>query len=170
MGATNRLEFITRTTLTATASSISFQNIDTSFKKFFLLALVQNDANAKILYMRLNNDSGLNYNNQTLAANNTTITGQLVAGHPNIMIDNNNGSIQANDRAFFIVDFVKPSTSLIARFVTMHGNSAIGNTPRYETNAGNWNNTTASINRVDIIASVGNMAAKTVIMLCGSKD
>lgn len=165
MSATRRLEFIARTQLTGAAASVSFATIDTDFRKFFLVCYIVNDANAKSVAVRFNNDTtGANYYYQFLDESGTS----EMAGRGNsdtITV----WTMAANTTGLFILEISKPVAGEVARFSIRGAYLYLGNIV-WDEWAKEWSNTAALISRVDVVAASNNFAAGTRILLYGSRD
>ena len=160
-GSAGAWDVIDSETLAAPASSISFTGIDTTYKMFRVTAYVIKDATAGGVFMRLNNDSGANYDWQRLYGSATVAgsrsTGQaqwetsysypLSAGDT-LTITATIGKQLAGSPAMGIIESAGARTDIErASF------------------AGIWSNTADLISRIDLIASAGNFAAGSVVVL-----
>ena len=167
MAFSNRMQFIARTTLTGTASSVSFQNISSLYRKFHVIAFIVKDATTNTVNVRFNNDSGANYAFEDLTANGATAAGARTTGSTAITPST---SIAASSYGLLTLDIAKPLTSTTGRVVAHM--SKDGNATGIFLNeiAGEWTNTTNLISRIDILAVTGNFAAGTLVLLYGSRD
>ena len=157
------------TTLASPASSISFATGLSGYTMFRITAYIVKDGTLGAIQMRINNDSGANYDDQTLSGNSTAVgaarqTGQTQWPFPQ-------SAVAASTNATLEVTISKSvSTSpalAVASFTFIpNGESSVGE----GRSAGRWNNTADLISRIDLISSSGNFAAGTVALLEGVPD
>ena len=121
-----------------------------------------NDGNAKSVTVRLNGDSGTNYDYQHVSANSTTVNGQRVTGTTSAVL--NFLSLQASEEMSATALIAKPSASVPAQSVSLAGNDA---SPDLSLIGGEWNNTADAISSISIQGSSGNLAAGTSVLLEG---
>ena len=155
---------IDSTTLSVAAASVTFSSGLSGYKFFRLTAYIVNDANAKQVYLRLNNDSGLNYSYQNVRANNTTVSGARATGQTQLLVGVNN--IDANSGWSSTVLISKPAAGVKGQVVSQVGYDApvsVG----MQLIGGEWNNVADLISRIDVIASSNNFAAGTSLTLEG---
>jgi hypothetical protein len=146
-------------TLAAPASSISFTGIDTTYKMFRVTAYLIQDGSAGRPLLRLNNDSGTNYDWQRVSASDTTVSASRVTGDTSIDIG---GDSNANQVMTHTITIAKQLAGSPAMVVGDRYNDA-GIWLRHH--GARWNNTADLISRIDLIASAGNFAAGTVVVL-----
>ena len=171
MAVTSRMEFIARTQLTGAAASVSFQTGLSGFTKFFFVFYLVNDASAKDVKLRLNNDSGTNYSGQWLMANGATVSGTRTSGVFDHLRLNRSVTLAASSVMLGRMEISKPVAGEVARItmsLSFDGTSPVG--ILYQPMAAEWSNTADLINRIDVSADAGNYAAGTRILLYGSKD
>lgn len=132
----------------APVTSVSFQSIDSNFRIFRITF----DANCSVdaLRLRLNNDTGANYNYQYGLFDGTSVTGARSLNQIYIPITQTTG---VRNSGHFTIS--KPTASQ-----TAVGQGAIGffvpGTVLHGSTAGVWNNTSALINRIDVFVTTGN--------------
>lgn len=170
MTATRRMEFIARTQLTGAAASVSFATGLSGFTKFFLLCYIANDANAKVVYLRFNNDSGANYAQQMVYAEGTTVGGYRHTGATQLQVDGVGTTIAANKAAVIVVEVSKPVAGEVARATLRMASDSNVVGVSLASVAGEWTNTADLINRIDILTNANNITTGTRIVLWGSKD
>lgn len=170
MSATRRLEFIARTQLTGAAASVSFATGLSGFTKFFLVFHLVNDADAKDVKLRLNNDSGTNYSGQWLQANGVTVSGNRTEATFNHLRINRSVTFAASSVMLARMEISKPVAGLVARITNSLSFDGTSVGILYQPMAAEWSNTADLINRIDVSADLGNYAAGTRILLYGSKD
>jgi len=153
--------------LTTTAASVSFQSINTMYRDFRLTIYVQNDANGKDIYLRLNNDSGNNYDWVILEADGATPGSIEAQGTAQIIIGGGPADLPANLEWAGVVTVSKPLAT--TRALTTGSGSYLDATPNMhaQSTAGRWANTADLISRIDVLASSNNFAAGTRITLEG---
>lgn len=158
---------IESTTLGSAASSISFTTGLADYKFFRLTAYIQNDANAKQVYVRFNNDSGSNYSYQNIRGTGTTVDGARATGQAQIL-PAPTSNLAASEQASYSLIIAKPAAGVKAQVVSRAGNNAgVGANVILELVGGEWNNTADAISRIDVLASSNNFAAGTSILLEG---
>ena len=164
MAVTSRMEFIARTQLTGTAASVSFATGLSGFTKFFVVAYIVNDANAKSVSLTLNNDAvGANYAYQYLDA-----TGATVSSGRGVTQNITVGTMDASTAALFILEISKPVAAEVARYTIRAATQTTGIV--FDAWAREWTNTSAVISRIDVGAVANNFAAGTGCLLYGSRD
>lgn len=168
MSATRRLEFIARTQLTGAAASVSFATGLSGFTKFFVVCYIVNDADVsgKRIRLRFNNDSGANYADQGIVALNASIFGQRETAQTQILL-NPQTALTQSQTFLSVCEISKPVAGEVARVTFRTG---YNNTIVLEAGAGEWTNTAALINRIDILPDANNFDVGTRILLYGSKD
>lgn len=169
MGATKRMEFIARTTLTGAAASVSFNPVPSDFRKFFLVGYLVKDGTADEPLLRLNNDSGANYVEEELSVTSTTVAVERKTAQTSIELTANN-AIGASDVGLIMIEISKPLAGEVARVTNRTSFVDPSLFIWYAALAAEWSNTAALISRIDILAASGNFAANTTILLWGSRD
>jgi len=170
MAVTSRMEFIARTQLTGAAASVSFQTGLSGFTKFFFVFYLENDANAKDVKLRLNNDSGTNYSAQWLQASGGTVSGNRLSGTFDHLRINRSTTFAASSVMLGRMEISKPVAGEVARITMSLSFDGTSVGILYQPMAAEWSNTADLINRIDVSADSGNYAAGTRILLYGSKD
>jgi hypothetical protein len=165
---TQTWEHIDTQTLTGTAASVSFQSISTAYRAFRLTAYIENDANAKRVYLRLNNDSGSNYDYQYHRATGATNDSSVATGQA--QIDCAGLDMAASESGLLSILIVKPSAAQEAlvqlTFTLLSGATA----PSVYQTVGTWQNVADLISRIDLLANTNNFAASTRVTLEGSRS
>lgn len=162
-------DVIDSTTLGSAAASISFASIDSKYKLFRVTAYVVKDATAHQATLRINNDSGANYDYQRLNGSSTTVSAARVTGQTSILLTPTE-TIAANSIAQFSIIIGKQIAGSAA-MVLSDGTFDATSVGRVKADiAARWNNTADLINRIDLISSSGNFAAGTVVVLEGLPD
>lgn len=162
------MEFIARTQLSGAAPSVSFQNIPTDFRKFFVIAYIVNDANIKTLNLTFNNDTAGNYALQSLKAAGVALTGARLTAQTKIYLSNSN--LAASSVGLSVIEISKPVAGEVARVTIRTSLDITADGISVDVIAGEWTNTADLISRVDIAASSNNFAAGTRVLLAGSRD
>ncbi len=147
-------EHIAAVVLTEAASSISFAGIDPSFRMFRLTLYIVKDANAGQAELRLNNDSGANYDQQYIDFSGTTKTGARNAGLDSMRVTNFD-NIAANG---LLVAEILIAKQLAATHARIQSNASYGGSvnPLIDLVVAEWNNAADLINRIDIVESGAN--------------
>ena len=159
-------DVIASSTLGSPAASISFASIASTYKLFRVTAYIIKDGSAGRALVRLNNDSGANYERQRLSGAATGVSAQRTTGETSW--ETTWSGLTSQPATFELV-----IGKQIAGAAAMGILSSVGKestTLEYSSFACRWNNTADLINRIDIIASAGNFAAGTVVVLEGLAD
>ena len=155
-------QLIESTTLASPAASVSFTTGLTAYKFFRLTAYIANDANAKDVLLRFNNDSGTNYATQTIDAASTTVAGARATGATSNALTITD--LAASEEGSIGLLIAKPASGVKAQVTALNGVNA---SPSLLLAGGEWNNTADLINRIDVLASSNNFAAGTSLLLEG---
>ena len=150
-------------TLGSPAASVTFSSGLTAYKFFRLTVYILNDANAKNIQVRFNNDSGSNYTRQAVSAASTGVSGERPAATTSVEINTGN-NITASETASVQVLVAKPAAGVKGQVVYSHGYNA---SPSLILGGAEWNNTADLISRIDVIALSNTFAAGTSILLEG---
>jgi hypothetical protein len=143
--------------LTATATSITFSGIAATVTLLRLTCWVsEQDAPT----LRLNNDSGANYEYQRIHVSNTTLTGARATAQTAIPLTNETDDPEV--QAF--IEIGKHLATEEAQVAVFSGQRSPGHL--VEAYAGQWNNTADLVNRVDILGA--SIKAGTVVLLEGA--
>lgn len=161
-------EVIDTQQLSTTATSVSFQSIPTTFRAFRLTIYVQNDANGKDVYLRLNNDSGNNYDWNLLDADGASVASTETQNTAQILFGGGSADVPANGAWSGQIVISKPLATTWA--LTSGTGSYMDVSPNMhsQVTGGRWENTADLISRIDVIASSNNFAAGTTVMLEGA--
>lgn len=154
-------EFIEETTLESAAASVSFTSGLTAYKFFRLTVYILNDTTSKSVYVRLNNDSGSNYTAQEVRGNSTTVSGSRATAAQFTISGPGLATGQSASMGLLVT---KPSASMKAQMTVLAGMQP---SPVLSLYGGEWNNTADALSRIDVLASAGNFAAGTSILLEG---
>lgn len=171
-GGTPSEELITETALVGTAASVSFTSIAGSYRDLRVVVRGRGDKAATFVEVRLrvNNDSGSNYDFESIVFNNTTSSsGGTAATTYGFLgwIEASTGPASAGSTCEArIYDYA--STTFQKHFNASAGvktGTAAGN---FFSHRGDlWWRSTAAINRVDVFPDSGNFIAGTVVTLYG---
>ncbi len=153
--------FVESQTLASAASSVVMSGLDTTYRMFRVTAYLIKDGTSGDLGVRLNNDSGNNYNYQVLAADGSTpsATRTAIANAFTPM----SSSMGSNGIASLTITVAKQRTTSPAMFIA----NAAQNSGSLATSrtGGRWNDGSKLISRIDLISSSGNFAAGTSVKL-----
>jgi len=163
-------DVIDSTTLGSAAASVSFASIDSKYKLFRVTAYIVKDATASTVAMRLNGDTGSNYDRQHLIGNSTTVSASRGTGQDRMYLATN--TLAASSVATFSITIGKQIAGSAAMALA---DSVLFAAPGIsalleERAAFRWSNTADLISRIDLISSSGNFAAGTVVVLEGVPD
>lgn len=163
-------ELISDTTLTSAAASIS-ASVSTDYRRFRLTLYVLKDATAGEALIRFNADSGANYTWQLAYASATTAASSRVTGSAYIPATGGQFNIAASSPALCTVEVEKPLASTPARTVGSTSLFADLTTDAVALTevSGEWSNTADLISSVAIVASAGNFAAGTRLLVEGAQ-
>ena len=164
-GAAAAWDVIDSTTLGSAAASISFATGLSGYKLFRVTAYMIKDGTGGNAQLRLNNDSGANYDDQRVQGFVTSTPSGRATSQTYVLLAQLDAStagtieiIIGKQLAGATGMILSESTQLVSGyFVT-----------RYV--AGRWVNTADLISRIDLISSGGNFAAGTVVVLEGVPD
>ena len=159
-------ELIDVQVLDTTAASISFQGIPTAFRDFRVTAYIQNDANAKSPFLRLNNDSGGNYTRQYVQGAGATASSAVAASQTSMSLVGGS-AIGASNSGKFDILISKPIAGVAALVNTISNVRTGAATVVAGTHSGFWQNTSDLISRIDIVADSNSFAAGTRVVLEG---
>jgi hypothetical protein len=160
-------EHIDTQTLTGTAASVSFQSINSAYTAFRLTAYIENDGNAKSVYIRLNNDSGGNYDYVYVEGEGALGTAAAAAQAEFSMWPTT--TLAASESGLIEALIMKPTTAQEAHAhirATVLGGATV---PSVFVTSGTWQNVADLISRIDVVAATNNFAANTRVILEGSK-
>ena len=157
--------------LASAAASVSFASIPAQYVMFRLRCEIINDASAKTIDLRLNNDSGVNYDTQQINVSNVTVTGGRSTGRTSMYVNYSNlAASELGTVDFVIAKPIAGAAGLILASVVNTTTAALD----LVLDACIWNNTAALINRIDVVAAAaagtGNFAAGSIFILEGSKS
>ncbi len=147
-------EHIESILLAEAASSFSFASIDAAFRILRLTLFLVKDGNAGQAELRLNNDSGNNYDQQYINFSDNTKSGARNAGLDSLRVTNYD-NIAAGGILIAEILIAKQLATTHGR-IHSHASYAGGSDPQLDIVVAEWNNTDALINRVDIVESGAN--------------
>ena len=157
-------QLIEDTVLGSAAASITFNTGLTGYTKFRLTAYLIGDATTnKRPWLRLNGDTGANYADQALTVGDTIVNSARVTGQTKMVLGLNE---IVTTQALSLININKPLSTTPARM-----SSSLAYYPGailMECVESEWNNTAALINSISIVASLGNWAAGTRVVLEGA--
>jgi hypothetical protein len=155
--------------LGAPAAAVTFSGIDDTYRRFMLVVYVVNDANNKNVWVRFNSDSGNNYAQQRLNADSTTVDAARVTGQSKIHIDLGIGLLasQAMNLSLFVA---KPTAADKARVIYQTGFSGTGPAIVLGLGGAEWDNTSALLTSVAIVANSNNFAAGTRVAITAARN
>lgn len=151
--------------LSAPAASIVLSGLDTANKVFRLHASIVKDGTGSAGRVRLNNDSGANYDRQQVSGNGVTVGGSRSTGQTSIINVPNHAD--ANENASADILIAKQQTGDEAMLISQ--SVGIDTSIRFFAVAGIWHNVADLINRIDLTAVSGNWAADTIVTLEGDQ-
>ena len=155
---------IDSTTLTGTATSVSFTSIPTGYKKFILIGdFVDDSTDIASAVLRLNNDSGGNYSYSTLSWNGSAVAGANATAQTGFQC----GSISnVQDNSHIEVSISNHTETMTKGIVSTHAIGRTTNDSFIQIVSGVWHNTADEISRVDFIVD-NNMAVGSTFALYG---
>ena len=162
-------DVIDSTTLGSAAASVSFASIDSKYKLFRVTAYIVKDATASTVAMRLNGDTGSNYDRQHLIGNGATVS---ASRGNNDRVYLSPSTLAANSVALFSITLGKQTTGAAAMGVAsivMFDTPATSALTTTNT-AFRWSDATELIDEIALLSTSGNFAAGTVALLEGVPD
>lgn len=150
-------------TLSAPASSIVFNTGLAGYDFYRLTVYVLNDSNAKRIYVRLNADSGANYDLQDISGASTSVAGERITSHGQIDVSRPQ-TLSANNAGSFSCIIAKPAVGVPAQVVGVSGLDAA---PELQLYGAGWDNTADAISSITILNTSGDFAAGTSALLEG---
>ena len=161
---TGQPEVIGHSVLAGAAASVRF-DFPPVYRAVLIEAYIKKDASGGNVYIRCNNDSGVNYSYQYIHAQDVTVTGarQTGATQWNLSVVT---TLQGDSRMSLSALVVKTTAAARGQMVGVfnYNDAAI---IRAELAGGEWNNTTDLLTRIDVSTPTGNFAANTSITLFG---
>ncbi len=147
-------EHIEAQVLDAAAPSISFTGIDAAFRMFRLTLYIIKDGNAGQVELRLNNDSGGNYNQQYMNISHATRTSARNAGLDSLRVTNYD-NLAANGVLLADILIAKQITGQEGR-IQSHASYEGSADPMVDLVSAQWANAADLINQIDIVESGAN--------------
>lgn len=150
-------------TLGSAAASISFASGLTGYTMFRVTAYIVKDGTNGEVLVRLNNDSTGVYENQRLLGNGATVSGARESSATSLRAQ---AAVTASANSTLNITIAKPLATVAAMAVweqVLIASSAITSVNL----AGQWNNTSDLISRIDLLSATANFAAGTVVVLEG---
>lgn len=165
VAASTDVSLISRQTLGGAANTISFTTIGASFKNFLLYFSVKGDASTNNTFkLRLNNDSGNNYDYTGQFNNNGTIAVTHNAADSGHVI---NATCVANEYFYGVIHI--GNEAVFNRPISSTCNHSNGTDSSDATiNVGAWESASA-ITQIDLVMGAGNMVATSMASLYGLK-
>ena len=151
-------------TLAAPAASMT-ATVDTAYRMFRVTFFGIKDGSAGALLLRLNGDSGANYIIQGLLADSTTLTGDRRTAQTSIYAPYS--TLTANNPAMFLYEIEKPLTTTPAR-VTF-SSAVLLPSLSVGSQSAEWANTADLIDEITVLASSGNFAIGSRMLIEGAK-
>lgn len=132
-------------------TSISFQSIDSNFRRFRLAYDLKASTNE--IHMRFNNDSGTNYKFNFIqsASDSSDPFNFVFTSQDKQRVSSNSGVRVVGEM------HVGKVTSGVAAMLTASNVNDLTSSLIHQHHYGLWNNTSALINRIDFIVTAGNM-------------
>lgn len=149
--------------LAVAASSVSFSGLSGS-PLYQVMGHILKDSSTgnPTALLRMNNDSGSNYSAGRILQNNTTRAATAVASQSSIPTVS---TMEAGGGNSFLAWIGKVASGVRGQVYGAHGFQQATGAYVSERSAGEWNNTAATISRIDVLLSTNNMAAGTSIRL-----
>lgn len=161
-------------TLAASAASIDFTSIPQTFVNLMLVAKVRGDvaAAATALLMRLNNDSGANYNWEQLSAGGTVVSGTGSTSQTSARVGSVVGASGAANRfAVYRILIADYANATEHKPVEATGSSIPDDTTSnwggVDLYGSVWKAAPAALNRVTLLPGSGLFVAKSRVLLYG---
>jgi len=153
-------------TLAAPAASMT-ATVDTAYRMFRVTFFPVKDSTDGTLSLRLNADSGANYAYQDITADSTTVDGAGVTGAAAIVLDTD-GLMDGSSAGLFTIEIKKPLTTTPARTTSQASYmQTTGPALNYEAISGAWANTADLIDEITVLASAGNFAIGSRLLVEG---
>lgn len=154
-GIVSSWEHIAAQVLEASAPSFSFTDIDPAFRMFRMTLYLIKDGNTGQVELRLNNDSGNNYNQQYMNVSAASRTSARNAGLDSLKICNYD-NMAANGVLMAEILIAKQITGQEARIQSHASYEGSSADPMIDLVVSQWANTSDLINRIDIFESGAN--------------
>lgn len=144
------------------ANLLDLQNIDPGFRHFRITMHVNSagGAGADALALRLNNDSGANYNVQQFTVQSTTVAGAASSGVA--LVELNGAGIASGEDYFTTIEFSKANANMQARGIVRTVDTAGIFNSYFE-----WTNVADLIDQITILIPDGDVDAGTEIIIEG---
>ena len=167
-GTVGAWEHIETQVLASAAASFSFTGIDAAFRMFRLTCYIIKDANAGQVELRLNNDSGGNYNQQYMNINHATRTSARNAGLDSLRVTNFD-NLAANGVLLAEILIAKQIAGQEGRIQSQASYEGSAD-PMLDFVVAQWANTADLINRIDIVeSSINEFAIGSRVVLEGTQ-
>jgi len=150
--------------LGSAAASITFSDLS-GYRLLRVTGYVLKDGTGANLLVRLNADTGANYDAQFLTGNSTSVVASRTTGGTSIL----GSQLAANTPATFEITIGKQLSGVPAMLLAPVVNSPVGDVSTRDW-ASRWNNTTDLITSLTLLNGSGNFAASTVCVLEGVPD
>lgn len=149
--------------LTGTAASISFQSIDESYRMFRItIHSVQTTVFA--LHLRLNNDSGANYDYATETSGGASA---VTNGATQIVLCTTTATLAEGPVGTILIS--KPAAGIVANVTGVFAFGTAADTVNTQQSVGRWRNAAALISRIDLLTSASTFAVSTRVVLEGCR-
>lgn len=159
-------ESIATTTLSSTASSVTFSSISGSYTDL-VLVITQTATTTNNHGIRFNNDTGFNYSTTLVYGDGSSAGSERKAtsggGSQNFIYTNNGGVTAISTSIIQIMNYSNATTNKTV--ISRWSQSSVGAAAF----AGLWQNT-AAINRVDYVTAAGNINSGSTFTLYGIKS
>lgn len=173
LGGPGSLVYIDEQTLAASAASIDFQNIPATYKHLVLMGDLRGDTAAATVnvWVRLNGDSGANYDYEALAVDGASVSRYAADAAAQFLVGNAMASTGRANRfsglRIEVPDYANTTRekSLLSHSVSIQP----GGARSMNSFGGQWRSTVA-INRLTFLPSVGNFVAGSRLTLYALTD
>lgn len=168
------LTVISRTVLASPAATIDLTSIPATYENLQLHFMGRGDTNAAsmVLSLRVNGDTGGNYDRQVTGGNNATTTSASSMGQTSLAVTTVPAATATAGRAgVAIFDFPNYARTVFNKMILYRVGHVSGTgAGNIDTgmDTGNWRST-AAINQLTLIPSAGNFDTGTVVTLLGIK-
>jgi hypothetical protein len=164
-------EKIGEVTLDAPAAQVDFASIPSGYKEFkLMISAISSTTTSNGMNMRFNDDTGANYYRERIDAINTTASAGITVAGTSIGFTE---GLPASNLHFTFIDVLisnlasnktKRVFANMAKFLGLAGANMY-----LQLNGGLWNNTTAEINKISLVAGADNIGVGSRFVLWGVK-
>ena len=149
-------------TLAAPAASMT-ATVDTAYRMFRVTFYGIKDGTGGLVQYRFNGDSGANYALEYILANDTTVSAERKTGETQLAV--RAIAFTANATGIVTIEIEKPLATTPARCTSSA--AIISTNIRYEADSGEWANTADLIDEITVLASAGNFAIGSRLLVEG---